>query len=179
MDEKYFSLCYCLDFGSTREQSCTITKDDILLIFAFKTGIQFYWPAIISEIMFKEKRLPFYHIPIAIFLSRVGFRRGKYCCFSSLFKIEELVLHTTGMVKKDNNVYTRIKNKRICLKINLNLRKLMNSVQAKEREEKHLSSVEQALLIRLDKIYNYHLKKDEEYDETLEIIHLSLQSIKR
>jgi len=51
--------------------------------------------------------------------------------------------------------------------------------QAKGREEKSLSFFEQPLLVKLDKIYNYQLKNDKEYDETFESIHLSLQSIKK
>jgi len=51
-------------------------------------------------------------------------------------------------------------------------------MKLKLRKEKK-SLFLQALLVKLDKIFNYQLRKDEEHDDKRENIHLTLQSIKR
>jgi len=48
----------------------------------------------------------------------------------------------------------------------------IEEAQANERGEIPFSPFEQPLLVKLDKIYKYELKKGEKYNQALENIHL-------
>jgi len=106
--------------------------------------------------MLKTKRSHVYEIPFVFFFKRfvqyyaVDLEGETTTAFHPSNKIEESALQKMGMVKRREQMHML--------------------------EEQHESC---KLMIKLYKIYNYQLQKDEEHDDILENIHLPLQSIKK